>query len=200
MRLFGSRTSPFVRRVRVVAAEIGEPVELIDTATAEGAHAMRAISPINKVPVAEWRGAIVFDSRAIVDELLASVPNPPIVPLPAPGHGRIDAINVVNVADEAATALVRVFMARREGVGDGVPMIAKERMRAAACLAWLEAAARGTTFDGSGRFGVPELTLVTTLAWARFRDVLPPGNWPHLAAMEGAHADRPSLRTTLPGQ
>lgn len=198
--MLGSRTSPFVRRVRVVAAELGEPVELVDTNTPEGHRQMRELSPIAKVPVAEWRGQLVFDSRAIVDELLASVPNPPIAPLPPPGHGRIAGINTVNVADEAAGALVRVFMARRQGLGDGLPMIAREHHRAEACLRWLEAAARGTSFDGSGRFGVVELTVVTTMAWARFRDVLPAGGWPRLVAIESAWANRPSLAATLPGQ
>ena len=59
MKLYGTTTSPFVRRVRVVAAEVGEPIEIIDTATDAGQAKLREVSPIRKVPVAviEMSGA-----------------------------------------------------------------------------------------------------------------------------------------------
>src|SRR5258705_9543 len=52
MKLYGTAASPFVRRVRVTAAEVGEPVELVNTATEAGHAELRALSPIWKVPVA----------------------------------------------------------------------------------------------------------------------------------------------------
>ncbi|HTL38522.1 MAG TPA: glutathione S-transferase N-terminal domain-containing protein [Kofleriaceae bacterium] len=52
MKLYGTTTSPFVRRVRVVAAEVGESVDLLNTAPPDGQAKLRAISPIWKVPVA----------------------------------------------------------------------------------------------------------------------------------------------------
>ena len=59
MKLYGTTTSPFVRRVRAVAAEIGEPVELVNTASDAGQAQLREVSPIRKVPVA------VIDGRRI---------------------------------------------------------------------------------------------------------------------------------------
>ena len=50
MKLYGTTTSPFVRRVRVVAAEVGEPVELVNTAPDIGQAQLREVSPIRKVP------------------------------------------------------------------------------------------------------------------------------------------------------
>src|SRR5262245_36875818 len=69
MKLYGTTTSPFVRRVRVIAAEIGEPVERVETATDEGQGHLRAISPIRKVPVAIIDDRLIYDSRAIIDYL-----------------------------------------------------------------------------------------------------------------------------------
>ena len=69
MKLFGTTTSPFVRRVRVVAAEVGQTFDLVNTAHDEGQAALRACSPIAKVPVAELGGRVLFDSRVIIDWL-----------------------------------------------------------------------------------------------------------------------------------
>ena len=65
MKLYGTTTSPFVRRVRVVAAEVGEPVERIDTAPDAGQAQLREVSPIRKVPVAVIDGRTIYDSRVI---------------------------------------------------------------------------------------------------------------------------------------
>ncbi len=71
MKIYGTTTSPFVRRVRVVAQELGEPIERVDTATEAGMAELRGVSPIRKVPVAIVDGAPVFDSRAITRALVA---------------------------------------------------------------------------------------------------------------------------------
>lgn len=71
MKLYGTTTSPFVRRVRVVAAELGEPIDRVDTAPEVGQAALREVSPIRKVPVAVVDdGRALFDSRAIVEWLV----------------------------------------------------------------------------------------------------------------------------------
>src|SRR5690606_5704652 len=72
MKLYGTTTSPFVRRVRVVAAEVGEPVERIDTAPEAGQAALREVSPIRKVPVAVIDGRTLFDSHTIIDWLVTT--------------------------------------------------------------------------------------------------------------------------------
>src|SRR5437762_11207301 len=69
MKVYGTTTSPFTRRVRVVAAEIGEPIDRIETSTDEGQNALRAISPIRKVPVAMIDDRLIYDSLAIIDYL-----------------------------------------------------------------------------------------------------------------------------------
>ena len=70
MKLFGTTTSPFVRRVRVVAAELGVAVDRVDTATEAGMAALRGASPIAKVPVAIVDERLLYDSRVIIDWLV----------------------------------------------------------------------------------------------------------------------------------
>ncbi|MBK7075368.1 MAG: hypothetical protein IPH44_24045 [Myxococcales bacterium] len=47
----------------VVAAERGVAFDLINTAHDDGTAALKAVSPIWKVPVAEVGGRVLFDSR-----------------------------------------------------------------------------------------------------------------------------------------
>lgn len=70
IRLYGSFTSPYVRRVRIVAAELGYSYELLETASPEGQARLRERTPIWKVPAAEIDGQLVFDSHTITELLL----------------------------------------------------------------------------------------------------------------------------------
>jgi glutathione S-transferase len=56
IELFGTVTSPYVRRVRIVAHELGVSVARTDTADAPGQAALRAFNPLWKVPAARLDG------------------------------------------------------------------------------------------------------------------------------------------------
>src|SRR6185503_10732342 len=112
MKLYGTTTSPFVRRVRVIATELGEPIVRIDTATDAGMAALREISPIRKVPVAIVDGHTIYDSRAISDWLTATRG---WGELAAP-HDRWREANLVNAIDGALDAVIQLFYLRRDCV------------------------------------------------------------------------------------
>ena len=71
IQLLGSRTSPFVRRVRVVAHELGVAIEFLDSTTEAGQALVRDWSPIRKIPVARFGDEVVLDSHTIISRLLA---------------------------------------------------------------------------------------------------------------------------------
>jgi len=68
MKLYHNAASPFVRKVRVVLAETGQSVDLVDvfiTPTAPG-DAVPAANPLGKIPALEREaGATLYDSRVI---------------------------------------------------------------------------------------------------------------------------------------
>jgi glutathione S-transferase len=168
MKLYGTTTSPFVRRVRVVAAELGVEVTLVDTAPAEGQAALRAASPIWKVPVAEVDGRRLWDSRAIADWLLTTRGWGRLAPPRDPwaARGQLDAV------DAALESAIGVFYLRRDGLDvSTLAFAARQRDRIASIFAWL-----GDELD-AGRFGgapgLPELSLLCTLDWMTFRDAYP---------------------------
>src|SRR5690606_29397267 len=121
-----------VRRVRVVAAEVGEPVDRIDTAPEAGQAALREISPIRKVPVAVLDGRTLYHSRVIIDWLTTTRGwhghQPP--------RDRWREQNAINAIDAALESVIQLFCLRRDGVAiDGTPDAQRPLERADAIFA-----------------------------------------------------------------
>lgn len=200
--LYGTVTSPFVRRVRVVCLEKNVACTMVDTTTPAGADELKRLSPIAKVPVARFAdGRVVYDSRVILDEVC----HDGWAPLRQPAtdiKGRVDDENAVNLVDEALLSLIRVFYVKRDG-GDitATPMV-KELNRARAIMMHLNEIIHGNhlTVGGhnDGRFGRPELAAVSAFAWMRFRDMFPLSTTPWLEALLAHWSTRPSLAQTAP--
>lgn len=196
MKLYGTTTSPFVRRVRVVATEVGEAFERIDTAPDAGQAQLREVSPIRKVPVAMIDGRTLFDSRAIIDYLTTTRGWGDM----APPRDVWRQNNLVNAIDDALESVIQTFYLQRD---DGIAWTAskfatRQIERADAIFAWLatQLAADGRGF-GPG-FGLAELSLVCTLEWMEFRQAYPTERAASLAGVRAAWAERPSVVATRP--
>jgi glutathione S-transferase len=195
MKLYGTTTSPFVRRASVVAAEVGEPTDRIDTATEAGQAALRDVSPIRKVPVAIVDGRTLFDSRTIIDWLTTTRGWGELAPPRDPWHER----NLVNATDGALDSVIQVFYLKRDGIPlEGNPFVQRQLDRADAIFAWL-ATQLAPDRRGFGRgFGLPELSLVCALDWMDFRQMYPTERAGSLAGIRDAWRERPSLIATRP--
>jgi glutathione S-transferase len=196
MKLYGTTTSPFVRRVRVVAAEVGEAVDLVNTAPDEGQAALREISPIRKVPVAVLDDdRTIFDSHVIIDWLTTTRGWHGV----APARDRWREQNLINAVDGALDAVIQLFYLRRDGVAvEGSPYEKRQLERADAIFAWLETQ---LTVDGRGfgdGFGLVELALITTLDWMDFRKAYPTERAAGVESVRSAWGERPSLASTRP--
>lgn len=195
MKLYGTTTSPFVRRVRVVAAELGITVDRIDTMPEAGQAMLREVSPIRKVPVAEIDGKLLFDSHVIIDWLTVTRGWGTL----APTRDRWHEQNVINAIDAALDAVIQLFYLRRDGVAiDGTPYETRQLERADAIFAWLgnQLASDGKSFTGG--FGLPELALITTLDWMDFRQTYPTDRASKVESVRAAWRERLSLEWTKP--
>lgn len=201
MRLYGTTTSPFVRRVRIVATELGVPFELVSTATPEGEAELRRHTPLWKIPTAvltEKGGErILWDSHAIIDYLV--VQHGP-GPFRLSGEGdRWRERNLVNAIDGALEAAIHLFYLERDGLHPtAATYLSKQAERTASVLRWVESQLRGTTFFEDSRLGMAELALITALDWMVFRKRYPVADHAGFTEFLRAHADRPSLRQTWP--
>ena len=188
MKLYGTSTSPFVRRVRVVAAEVGEPIERIDTATDAGMAQLREVSPIRKVPVAiVERERVLFDSRTIVDWLTTTRGHGGIVP----ARDRWREQNLLNTIDTAIDSVIQLFYLRRDKVEvAGTAFDVRQRERATAIFGWL-----ARELGDRRELSLPEITLICALDWMDFRQAFPTDGFAHIRAH---WADHPSLVATRP--
>jgi glutathione S-transferase len=194
MKLFGTTTSPFVRRVRVVAAETGQHVDLVNTATDEGQEKLRRATPIWKVPVAEIGERYLFDSRAIIEWLTTfhgwGTMRAPI--------DRWRELNLVNAIDGALESAIQLFYLRREGMDPmQIPFGQRQVDRISSIFGWISTELGHNGF-GSG-LGLSELSLVCALDWMDFRDTYPTAR--HDADFGALRADlreRASLAATRP--
>jgi glutathione S-transferase len=217
--LYGTTTSPFVRRVRVVAHEKALPLTLVSTATDDGLAQLNAVSPIGKVPAARLAdGRVVFDSRVIVDELCRPGGGAPFdgsaddgartgwAPLRGPfldPQARVDEENAVNLVDEALLSLVRLFYLKRDGADLSVAYLQKEQRRAGTILRHLDDVMTGHHLTkraaDEGGLGRPELALATALDWMQFRNTFDVATTPRLQRALEHWLQRPSLAMTRPG-
>lgn len=201
MKLYGSTTSPFVRRVRIVATELGVPFEWVSITTAEGDAELRRRTPLWKIPTAVFTESgterVLWDSHTIIDYLAAKHGLGPLRPAAAgdPWHER----NLVTAIDGALEATINVFYLERDGVkSTASAYLDKQVQRTASVLSWVESQLRGATFFEDARLGMAELALLTTLDWMEFRQRYPISQHPKLVEFQRAHAERPSVRQTYP--
>lgn len=179
LTLYGTVTSPFVRRVRIVAAEIGLPVQRIDTASDEGMAQLRALTPIRKVPIAQLDGRTLFDSRVIIDWLVMTRGWGALSPPQDPWQAN----NVLHAIDAAIESAISLFYLRRDGVAiDGTVYATRQLERIDAIFAWLatQLAPSARHFAHTGQagshepgFGLAEISLLAALDWMDFRHAYP---------------------------
>jgi glutathione S-transferase len=195
MKLYGTTTSPFVRRVRVVAHEVGEPIDRVDTAPEPGQAELREVSPLRKVPVAVIDGRTIWDSHAIIDWLTTTRGWHDL----SPPRDRWRDQNIINAIDSANEAIMQLFYLKRDGVAiDGTPYAQRQLERADAIFAWLgkQLSPDGKSFETG--LGIAEIALVCALDWMDFRNSYPTKKAAVLESVREAWRERPSLAASRP--
>ncbi len=200
MKLYGSITSPFVRRVRFLCNEVGLKFELIDSLTEAGQAAMREKNPIWKVPCAEIDDLVIWDSHTIIQYLTEKYSGNPGLLRQAQGAERWREANLVSAADGCVESAINVFYLRKDGVKtDEVAYLIKQRARVESILSWLKTQLKGNYFTEEKKIGLSELTLYCILDWLRFREMYPVTADPVLKGYLDFHAPHPSfVATKLP--
>jgi glutathione S-transferase len=189
--------SPFARKVRVVAFELGlaEQLELV-VASPYTDESVRAINPLSKIPVLiPDKGAAIFDSPVICD-YLEHLAGRSLTP--AAGPERWTALTQQALADgmgDAALAIVRERLRDGEGKGPGRQDLFDRQT--AALNAALDLLEREDL--PADRFQIGEIAVAAQLAYLDGRAVL---DWrqgrPTLAAWYETISLRPSMVATAP--
>jgi glutathione S-transferase len=193
MKLRYSTTSPFVRKVRVVAIETGliDKIELVKTNPVEADLAQH--NPLNKVPAMVLDdGSPLYDSRVICEYLDAQTGGKFFPPV---GPARWTALRRQALADGMSEAAVlRMTENRRPENLRSADWDKKQKLKVTQSLGALEADHLGPQLD------IGTLTVAIALDYLDFR--FKAEDWrvghPKLAAWHKVFSERASLKKTLP--
>lgn len=112
MKLIGSLTSPFVRKVRAVLTEKKIDYEFVVDSPWEAATSVPGHNPLGKVPVLILDdGSVIYDSRVIVEHLDNATPNARL--FPTSNRERIQIKVWEALADGICDAAATVFLERK---------------------------------------------------------------------------------------
>lgn len=191
MKLLGTTTSPYTRKVRVLLTALGRPYHLLDTRTDAGAAALAAVAPLAKIPVlltaesassagSEGAGLVLPDSSLITSWLWATES----AALESAGW-HLDPMAFEDralqvVVEGALDAAINHRYLRLDGFAE-TGYIAKQHSRVERALTWL---------DGRVPFrrplGAAALSLGCALDWIAFRKVVDLARWAGLSAFREA--------------
>ncbi|MGH6891938.1 MAG: glutathione S-transferase N-terminal domain-containing protein [Dongiaceae bacterium] len=195
MKLRHSTTSPFVRKVHVLAIETGQidKIELVKTNTADPNSDHGRDNPLNKVPALVLDdGSTLYDSRVICEFLDAQAGGKFFPPT---GQARWTALRRQALADGIADAAVlRMTETRRPENLRSAEWDARQKLKVTQGVAAFEADHLGPQLD------IGTLSVAIVLDYLDFR--FKAEDWrkdrPKLTAWHKSFSERASLKKTLP--
>jgi glutathione S-transferase len=144
VKLLASLTSPYARKLRVIAHELGLDLPLVETTPMGEPAALLAANPLGKVPA-----LVLDDSSAIIDSpviaafLLASVPSQGL--LPVFGHDHWQARSTEALADGVLDAAIILRFNMAQGITSG-PWVDRQYRAIERALAVMNARVGGSGF------------------------------------------------------
>ncbi|MEN9481303.1 MAG: hypothetical protein RLZZ298_2698 [Pseudomonadota bacterium] len=200
MKLIGSHTSPFARKVRIVLAEKKMEYDfVIDSPWLEDSKVPN-LNPLGKIPVLMLDDeTALFDSRVIVEYIDSVTPNNKL--FPAPNRERIEVKRWEAVADGVCDAAASAVMeAKRPKKEQSAAWIVRQRDKVTRGLEFMADHLGEKPFCMGTHFSLADIAVGTALGYLVFR--FPDINWqeshPNLGKLYAKLMLRPSLADTVP--
>ena len=203
MKLIGSTTSPYVRKVRIVMAEKKLDYQFVLESVWSADTKIAASNPLGKVPCLVMEGAeAVFDSRVIVEYLDTLSPVGKLIP--STGRERAEVKTWEALADGLLDAAILV---RLENTYEGrapeqrsPAWIDRQMDKVHASLKAMAQGLGDKPFCSGIHLSLSDIAVGCALGWLSFR--FPEIDWraehPNLARLMDKLAQRPSFADTAP--
>lgn len=200
MKLIGSLTSPFVRKVRVVLAEkkIDYEFEIDSPWSAESR--VPDINPLGKIPVLVLDDSSpLFDSRVIVEHIDNVTPNAKLFPVP--NRERTEVKRWEALADGISDAAAAAFLeARRPAHERSASWIERQNDKIVRGLRFMANELGDQPHCMGTHFSLADIAVGVALGYLAFR--FPQIEWreshPNLARLYDKLMQRPSFADTVP--
>jgi glutathione S-transferase len=201
MKLIGSLSSPYVRKVRIVMAEKKLDYELALEDVWAADTAIRQSNPLGKVPCLIMEdGGAMFDSHVIVEYLDTLTPVGKLIP--ANGRERAEVKCWEALADGVldAAVLVRLEKKLRPVAQQSAAWVERQMVKVQAGLSAMSTGLADKPFCAGTHYTLADVAVGCTLGWVTFR--FPEINWRgdhvNLAKLFDKLAERPSFKDTIP--
>ena len=201
MKLIGSVTSPYVRKVRVVMAEkkLDFSFELENVWVPEST--IQQVNPLGKIPCLVMEdGSTLYDSRVIAEYL--DTISPVCKLLPPNGRDRTEVKVWEALADGVLDAAILVFLERRERTPEqqSDKWIARQMGKVDAGLREMSAKLGDSGYCMGIHYSLADVAVGCALGWLSFRfpDIDWRGDHPNLARLFDKLSERASFRDTVP--
>lgn len=200
MKLIGSHSSPFVRKVRIVLAEKKIEYEFVIDSPWQADSQVPAINPLGKVPVLQLDDHTpLFDSRVIVEYIDNVTPNNKL--FPAPNRERTEVKRWEALADGICEAAANAFLEAKRPEGQkSADWIARQSDKVNRSLEFMAEELGEQPFCMGTHISMADIAVGTALGYLCFR--LPELDWqqrhPNLDKLYAKLLQRPSFADTVP--
>jgi len=200
MQLIGSLTSPFVRKVRIVAAEKFVEYDLVVDIPWNEDSRVSEYNPLGKVPVwVQEDGKTLFDSRVIVEYLENVSPVGHLLPKEA--RPRIAVKRWEALADGVCDAAALIFMERKRPAAQQNPeWITRQMAKVDAGLKMMSDDLGNQTWCTGDFLSLADIAVGCALGYLEFR--FPEIDWrlqhPNLSELFDRLMQRPAFKDTVP--
>lgn len=198
MKLYGSLTSPYVRKVRILLKEKAIPCEFIVEDPWSEKTIAPQMNPLGKVPVLVLDNQKVLYESGLILEYLDSLGSDRLIP--AAGEARWEVLRWHALGHGILDAVVaRLMETRRPAEQQSAKLIARQEGKVAKALDAADQAEKGRIYLVGDQFSVADLALGLALEYIDFRY---PHDWrsrhPRLAQWLASISRRASFAETVP--
>lgn len=188
MKLYGSQTSPYVRRIRLLLADSDVEFVKLNIFEGPGREQLAALNPTLRVPMLTDAEQVIFDS-GVIYRYLAAKKN--IAALSWYQENQITVVNAVN------DSLVMLYQCSRSGMDTNEDKLFYnlQRERCATSLFVLEQQAANAEF---AKWNYPAMALFSLLDWIAFRELLELDDYPALLAFVDDNKPQPMVKQSDP--
>jgi glutathione S-transferase len=201
MKLIGSLTSPYVRKVRVVMLEKKIDYDFALENVWSDDTQIQESNPLGKVPCLIMEdGGAMFDSRVIVEYLDTLTPVGKLIP--PHGRERAEVKSWEALADGVCDAglLARLERTFRPAEQQSQVWFDRQMTKVNAGLKAMSVGLKDTAYCAGNQYTLADVAVGCTLGWLSYR--FPQINWreeyPNLDKLFEKLSERPSFKETMP--
>jgi glutathione S-transferase len=188
MKLYGSQTSPYVRRTRLLLAKTPHDFVNLNIFTETDRETLAAMNPTLRIPMLEDGDQVIFDSGVIYRYL---APRLGIAPLNWYQENQLTVINAVN------DSLVMLLQCTRSGFdcSDDKLFFNLQRERVAASIYVLEQQVANNEF---ANWDYVAMALFSLVDWTLFRELMELDDYPALLQFVANNALQAGVKESDP--